>query len=118
MFLISSCSRGEIFAAGTGHSETWSGQRNQFSPVPEGKTLAVPQRSGVRAQVFEIQDNVGLEFIQIRGERLGLVWNLSFEMFIALAIQSDGSFGAPEESIQNDYDMSNHPNNKQTPTAW
>lgn len=63
MFLISSCSRGKILTAGTGHSETWSGERNQVSSLLKGKTLAVAYRSRVQAQVLEIQGNVGLDFI-------------------------------------------------------
>lgn len=48
MFLISSCSRGEILTAGNGHSETWSGERSQVSSSPEGKTLAVDAECGFR----------------------------------------------------------------------
>lgn len=47
MFLIS-CSRGEILTAGTGHSETWLGERSQVSSLPEGKTLAVEVECGFR----------------------------------------------------------------------
>lgn len=49
--------------AGTGHSRTWSGERNWVSSLPEGKTLAIPPRRRVQAQVLEIQGNIGLKFI-------------------------------------------------------
>lgn len=55
MFLISDCSQGEILTAGTGHSEMWSGERNQVSSLPEGKTLAVPHRSRAKDQVLEFK---------------------------------------------------------------
>ena len=63
MVLISNCRVGEIVTAGTGHSEMWSGERNQVSLLPEGKTLAVPHRSRVQPQVLIIQGTAGLEFI-------------------------------------------------------
>lgn len=63
MFLINNRSRGKILMAGTGHSRTWSGERNWVSSLPEGKTLAIPPRRRVQAQVLEIQGNVGLKFI-------------------------------------------------------
>ena len=62
MFLISDFSREKIITSRTGHSETWSGETNRVSPLPEGKTLAVPHRSRMQAENLEIQGSVGLQF--------------------------------------------------------
>lgn len=118
MFLINNCNKGETLTAGIGHSEMWSEERNQVSSLPEGKTLAVPHRHRMQTQVLKIQGNVGLEFIEIRGERLRSVQNLALESSIALPSWSNGTFCVPEEGIQNDDDISNHPNNRQIPPAW
>lgn len=46
------------------------------------------------------------------------MWDVAFEIFIALAIWSVGSSNVPEEGIQSNDDIPNHLNNKQIPTAW
>lgn len=117
MFLINNCSKGETLTAGTGHSEMWSEERNQVSCLPEGKTLAVPHRHRMQTQVLKIQGNIGLEFIDIRGERLRSVQNLALESSIALPSWSNGTFSVPEEGIKNDYDISNHSKQQANPPS-
>ena len=62
MFLISNFSREKIITSRTGHSETWSGETNRVSFLPEGKTLALPHRSRMQAESLEIQGSAGLQF--------------------------------------------------------